>query len=136
MAWYGSYELEGIKLYNPLDIDRTLLSNKFFYYWTDTSSREVIINCLNCNDESIKTIIGKLMIGNKIPIDLNFLADDLININSANKAFITLIYLGYLAYDEVSSSCYISNYEILKELGRVLKVIDWKEYKEAIVNSF
>ena len=76
------------------------------------------------------------MIGNKIPIDLNFLADDLININSANKAFITLIYLGYLAYDEVSSSCYISNYEILKELGRVLKVIDWKEYKEAIVNSF
>ena len=134
-SWYGSYEIEGIKLYNPLDIDRTLLRNKFFYYWTDTSSIEVIINCLNCNDESIRTIIGKLIIGNKIPINLN-LANDLININSSNKAFITLIYLGYLAYDEVSSSCYIPNYEILKEFGRVIKVIDWKEYKEAIVNSF
>ncbi len=68
------------------------------------------------------------MTGEKVSVDVTMFENDLTQIYNKDSALTVLIHLGYLAYDETTKSCYIPNYEILKEFERAVKVIDWKEY--------
>ena len=111
-SWYGSYEIEGIKLYYPLSVYRAISDNRFDLYWILTSSIEALTRYMDYDNGKLKGITMKLMIRKKIPLNITIFQNNLTKVESRDQALTMLILLGYLAYDEVSSSCYIPNYEI------------------------
>ena len=134
-TWYDGYKLNGIELYNPRSVVKVVTTKKFGDYWTETSAIESIIKYLKYENGDLKDVLASLMTGSETQVDVSLFRNDLTQIYSADSALTVLIHLGYLAYDEVTKSCYIPNYEILKEFERAVKVIDWKEYSDPIKTS-
>jgi len=134
-TWYDGYKLDGVELYNPRSVVKVVTSKKFGDYWTQTSAIESIIKYLKYQDGDLKNVLASLMTDGKTNVDVTMFENDLTKIYSADSALTVLIHLGYLAYDEDRKSCYIPNYEILKEFERAVKVIDWKEYINPINTS-
>ncbi len=133
-TWYDGYKLDGVELYNPRSIVKVVTSKKFGDYWTQTSAIESIIKYLKYQDGDLKNVLASIMTGGKTNVDVTMFENDLTKIYSADFALTVLIHLGYLAYDETTKSCYIPNYEILKEFERTVKVIDWKEYSNLLIH--
>ena len=134
-TWYDGYKLNGIELYNPRSVVKVVTTKKFGDYWTETSAIESIIKYLKYENGDLKDVLASLMTGSETQVDVSLFRNDLTQIYSADSALTVLIHLGYLAYDEVTKSCYIPNYEILKEFERAVKVINWKEYSDPIKTS-
>ena len=123
-TWYDGYKLNGIELYNPRSVVKVVTTKKFGDYWTETSAIESIIKYLKYENGDLKDVLASLMTGSETQVDVSLFRNDLTQIYSADSALTVLIHLGYLAYDEVTKSCYIPNYEILKEFERAVKVIN------------
>ena len=134
-TWYDGYKLNGVELYNPRSVVKVVTTKKFGDYWTETSAIESVIKYLKYENGDLKGVLASLMTGCETQVDVSLFRNDLTQIYSADSALTVLIHLGYLAYDEVTKSCYIPNYEILKEFERAVKVINWKEYSDPIKTS-
>ncbi len=133
--WYDGYKLNGIELYNPKSVNECIIKNKCGDYWTKTSSIEAVTDYMNFDNGELKDIIAKMMVGEKIQLNVSEFQNDLTKVNSRDAALTVLIHLGYLAYDELSASCYIPNYEISLEFENALKELDWDEIYNPISNS-
>ena len=127
-SWYDGYKLKGVELYNPRSVVKVVTTKQFGDYWTQTSAIESVTKYLKYQDGDLKNVLASLMTGEKVSVDVTMFENDLTQIYNKDSALTVLIHLGYLAYDEITKSCYIPNYEILKEFERAVKVIDWKEY--------
>lgn len=134
-TWYDGYKLDGVELYNPRSVVKIVTSKKFGDYWTQTSAIESIIKYLKYQGGDLKNVLASLMTDGKTNVDVTMFENDLTQIYSADSALTVLIHLGYLAYDEDTKSCYIPNYEILKEFEMAVNLIDWKEYSNPINTS-
>ena len=76
-SWYGSYKIEGIKLYNPLSVYRAISDNRFDLYWILTSSIEALTRYMDYDNGKLKGITMKLMIRKKIPFNITIFQNDL-----------------------------------------------------------
>ena len=123
-TWYDGYKLNGIELYNPRSVVKVVTTKKFGDYWTETSAIESIIKYLKYENGDLKDVLASLMTGSETQVDVSLFRNDLTQIYNKDSALTVLIHLGYLAYDEITKSCYIPNYEILKEFERAVKVIN------------
>ena len=133
--WYNGYNLNGISLYNPKSVVEAVLRGKCDEYWNRTSSIEALTDYMNYNNDELKDIICKMIIGEKVEVNVRKFGNDLTKVNSADCALTVLIHLGYLAYDEDLKSCYIPNYEIRQEFENAIEELDWKEIYNPISNS-
>ena len=133
--WYDGYRLNGVELYNPKSVVDSLLKNKCGDYWTKTSSIEAVTDYMNYDNGELKDSIAMMIAGDKIPLNVSEFQNDLTKVNSRDAALTVLIHLGYLAYDELTKSCYIPNYEISLEFENALKELDWEEIYNPIFNS-
>ena len=133
--WYDGYKLNSIELYNPKSVVDSLLKNKCGDYWTKTSSIEAITDYMNYDNGELKDIIAAMMAGEKVPVNVSKFQNDLTKVNSRDAALTVLIHLGYLAYDELTKSCYIPNYEISLEFENALEELKWDEIYNPISNS-
>ena len=134
-SWYNGYNLNGVSLYNPKSVVEAVLRGKCKDYWVQTSAIEAVTNYMNYDNGELKDIICKMLLGNKVEIDVTEFENDLTKVDSADSALTVLIHLGYLAYDKKLKVCYIPNYEIKKEFERALKKLNWKEIYNPISNS-
>ena len=133
--WYNGYNLNGISLYNPKSVVEAVLRGECDDYWTQTSAIEAVTNYMNYDNGELKDIICKMILGDKVDIDVSEFGNDLTKVDSADCALTVLIHLGYLAYDKKLKVCYIPNYEIKQEFERALKKLNWKEIYNPISNS-
>ena len=133
--WYNGYNLNGISLYNPKSVVEAVLRGECDDYWTQTSAIEAVTNYMNYHKGELKDIICKMILGDKVDIDVSEFGNDLTKVDSADSALTVLIHLGYLAYDKKLKVCYIPNYEIKQEFERALKKLNWKEIYNPISNS-
>ena len=133
--WYDGYRLNGVELYNPKSVVDSLLKNKCGDYWTKTSSIEAVTDYMNYDNGELKDSIAMMIAGDKIPLNVSEFQNDLTKVNSRDAALTVLIHLGYLAYDELTKSCYIPNYEISLEFENALKELKWDEIYNPISNS-
>ncbi len=90
---------------------------------------------MNYDHGALKDLFAKMILGEKVEVDVSLFDNDLTKVDSKDAAMTVLIHLGYLAYDEENESCYIPNYEIKQEFQRALKKLDWKEIYNPIGNS-
>ncbi len=90
---------------------------------------------MNYDQGVLKGTIAKMILGEKVPVDVSYFSNDLTKINSADEALTVLIHLGYLAYDEENKTCSIPNYEIRLEFEKALKELKWNETYDPISNS-
>ena len=90
---------------------------------------------MNYDHGELKDIITRMILGEKVNVDVSLFDNDLTLVNSKDAALTVLIHLGYLAYDEENKSCFIPNYEIKEEFQRGLKDLHWKEIYNPIDNS-
>ena len=134
-SWYNGYNLNGISLYNPKSVVEAVLRGECDDYWTQTSAIEAVTNYMNYDNGELKDIICKMIIGEKVDVNVRKFGNDLTKVNSADCALTVLIHLGYLAYDKKLKVCYIPNYEIKQEFERALKKLNWKEIYNPISNS-
>ncbi len=133
--WYDGYRLNGIEIYNPKSVVEAISSGKCQDYWTYTSATEAIMDYMNYDHGALKDLFAKMILGEKVEVDVSLFDNDLTKVDSKDAALTVLIHLGYLAYDEENESCYIPNYEIKQEFQRALKKLDWKEIYNPIGNS-
>ncbi len=134
-SWYNGYNLNGVSLYNPKSVVEAVLRGECDDYWVQTSAIEAVTNYMNYDNGELKDIICKMLLGNKVEIDVTEFENNLTKVDSADSALTVLIHLGYLAYDKKLKVCYIPNYEIKKEFERALKKLNWKEIYNPISNS-
>ena len=134
-SWYNGYNLNGVSLYNPKSVVEAVLRGECDDYWVQTSAIEAVTNYMNYDNGELKDIICKMLLGNKVEIDVTEFENDLTKVDSTDSALTVLIHLGYLAYDKKLKVCYIPNYEIKKEFERALKKLNWKEIYNPISNS-
>ena len=137
--WYNGYNLKGISLYNPKSVVEAVKYGECSDYWTQTSAIEAITNYMNYDNGVLKDTIARMLIGEKIDVNVSKFENDLTKVNSTDAALTVLIHLGYLAYipsDEVGRGyCYIPNYEIRLEFERALEELNWTELYDPISNS-
>ncbi len=133
--WYEGYNIAGMEIYNPLDVCDTIQYEEFYPYWTYTGALESLTNYMNYDHGVLKGTIAKMILGEKVPVNVSYFSNDLTKINSTDAALTVLIHLGYLAYDEENKSCYIPNYEIRLEFEKALKELKWNETYDPISNS-
>ncbi len=134
-AWYDGYNLNGNSLYNPNSVVEAVTTGVYDDYWSQTSATEAITSYMNYDHGQLKDIICKMLIGEKVNVDVSEFDNDLTKIDSADSALTVLIHLGYLAYDLKSKVCYIPNYEIKKKFELSLKKLKWNEIYNPISNS-
>ena len=134
-SWYNGYNLNGISLYNPKSVVEAVLRGKCGDYWTKTSAIEAVTNYMNYDNGELKDMICKMIIGEKVEVNVRKFGNDLTKVNSADCALTVLIHLGYLAYDEDLKACYIPNYEIRQEFENAIEELDWHEIYNPISNS-
>ncbi len=134
-AWYDGYNLNGVSLYNPNSVVEAVTTGVYDDYWSQTSATEAITSYMNYDHGQLKDIICKMLIGDKVDVDVSEFDNDLTKIDSADSALTVLIHLGYLAYDLKSKVCYIPNYEIKKKFELSLKKLKWNEIYNPITNS-
>ncbi len=134
-SWYDGYNLNGVSLYNPNSVVEAVTTGVYDDYWSQTSATEAITSYMNYDHGQLKDIICKMLIGDKVNVNVSEFDNDLTKIDSADSALTVLIHLGYLAYDLKSKVCYIPNYEIKKKFELSLKKLKWNEIYNPISNS-
>ena len=121
--WYDGYYLENLEIYNPRSVVEAIRRKKFKDFWNVTGALESVTNYMNYDNGKLKENITIMLAGEKIPVDVTLFDNDLTEITTEDAALTVLIHLGYLSYDEESSTCYIPNYEIRKEFEKAVKVL-------------
>ena len=134
-SWYNGYNLNGVSLYNPKSVVEAVLRGKCKDYWVQTSAIEAVTNYMNYDNGKLKDIICKMLLGEKVKVNVRKFENDLTKVNSSDSALTVLIHLGYLAYDEDLEACYIPNYEIKQEFVNAVDKLNWHEIYNPISNS-
>ena len=134
-SWYNGYNLNGVSLYNPKSVVEAVLRGECDDYWVQTSAIEAVTNYMNYDNGKLKDIICKMLLGEKVKVNVRKFENDLTKVNSSDSALTVLIHLGYLAYDEDLEACYIPNYEIKQEFVNAVDKLNWHEIYNPISNS-
>ncbi len=133
--WYNGYHFGKISIYNPKSVVEAIIERKFSDYWTSTGALESVTNYMNYDNGELKSIITRMLAGEKVELNVMKFSNDLTKINSRDAALTVLIHLGHLAYDEGTKSSYIPNYEIQNEFETALDELNWSELYNPISGS-
>lgn len=125
--WYDGYDLDGVRIYNPVSVNTALIDKKFDQCWTLAHSIEYLANYLNYGDGALKSEAATLLSGDNVPVCVRLFENDLGKIDSKDEALTALIHLGYLTYDSDSKTCRIPNYEIRLSFVEAVKHLKWNE---------
>lgn len=126
--WYDGYILEEYQVYNPKAVVSVLLKGSFKSYWSETASYDAIVPLINMNYDGLKTSIIEMLSGDTIKVNTTTFRNDTVNFKSKDDVLTYLIHLGYIGYDEVKKSAFITNEEIRQELKNAVESKRWNEF--------
>ncbi len=134
--WYDGYRIGGeYHLYNPYSVMRAIEDERFKSYWATTGAYDSVKTYIQMNFDGLKDDIIRMLAGEHIYVTTTAFQNDMHIVNSKDDVLTVLIHLGYLAYDEDASECYIPNKEVADEMGNAVKVTSWKNLVKAIEDS-
>ena len=122
--WYDGYKLNGYDIYAPTDIIECVKENKIRNYWANTSTYRVVSDLINMNFDGTKDSVNKLIINEKVSINVASYSNSMTNFSSLDDVFTYLIHTGYLSYDENEQVCYIPNNEVREEWKNAIRLMD------------
>lgn len=148
--WYDGYILKangriGIgnktqpkvyEIYNPISVVQAIRKNECVSYWTKTETYEALKRYIMLNMGGLKDTVIKLMAGERVKVDTQSFANDMVTFGSTDDVLTLLIHLGYLGYDSGTGEVFIPNNEIRDEFKTSIKnEADWQVIAEAIKAS-
>lgn len=125
--WYDGYLLEDYQVYNPKAVVSTLLKGRFRSYWSETGSYEAIIPLINMDFDGLKAAIIEMLSGAAVKVNTSTFKNDAVSFKRRDDVLTYLIHLGYLAFNQVDQTAFISNEEIRQELTVATESTKWNE---------
>ncbi len=132
-SWFGAYLMDGKAIYNPISVNNAI-KDRCEGRWVFTASREPLAQCMDFGAGELKGDFEALMDGERLPVRIRLLWGDFGEIKNREQALTTLIYLGYLGYDEESKECFIPNKEIAKDVVLASLDLKWDEMAGAMLS--
>ena len=134
--WYDGYKIGSYSsIYNPRSVNMYVSSGKIGTYWNSTETYEALRIHITHKDISLHDIIVRLLANESVPVDTRLFTNDMRSFESQDDILTLLIHLGYLSYDEQSSTVHIPNREISDEFVTAVKRGGWPVVVNAIMNS-
>ena len=96
-------------------------SKKFKSFWTNTETYEALQIYIDLNKDGLKEAVVEMLAGGKCRIDTGTFQNDMTSFKSKDDVLTLLVHLGYLAYDETTTSAFIPNEEVRGEFIRSVK---------------
>lgn len=119
--WYDGYELFGIgPIYNPNSVMKAIQKKRFNSYWLQSSAADNLLNFIKWDVDGLRQAIVELMGGVEIEIDTAGYDNDL-SYDTRDAALTMFVHLGYLSYNQDTSTVHIPNEEIRLEYARTLR---------------
>lgn len=120
--WYDGYRfLRANHIYNPKSIVDAMLEEEFRSFWTSTETYEALQVYIDLDIDGLKQSVISLLAGDACQIDTGSFQNDMTSCKSRDDILTLLVHLGYLAYDERTSSVFVPNEEVRNEFIRALK---------------
>ena len=118
--WYDGYNLKGLEIYSPKSVINAIEEGVCDDYWSQTSSYEALKDNILMDFNGIKSDVIRMVSGESISVNVSKFTNSRV-VNSKDDVFTALIHLGYLGYRYSEQTCFIPNYELLKEWINVLE---------------
>ena len=133
--WYDGYNLKGLDIYSPKSVITALTKKQCDDYWTQTGSYEALKDYILLDFNGIKSDVIRMVSEENIPVNVSKFTNSRV-VNSKDDVFTALIHLGYLGYNYSEKTCFIPNYELMKEWINVLEdTPDYEGVAELIKES-
>ena len=134
--WYDGYHIGREKsIYNPYSVMKAIQRGVCKSYWTTTGAYDSVVTYIQMNFEGLKDDIIRMLSGERVYVDTTEFTNDMHIVRSKNDVLTVLVHLGYLAYDEDESECFIPNKEVGDEMNKAVKATSWDEIAKTIQNS-
>ncbi|MBR6229129.1 MAG: AAA family ATPase [Eubacterium sp.] len=135
-GWYDGYSINGVELYNPESVVKSMKKEEYGGYWSKTSSYQVITDRIKQNFKGIKDDIIRMLAGEEIDVNVTSYLNTMDSFFTKDDVFTYLIHLGYLAYDRKNGTCRIPNREVRQEWFNAIAVNrEYEATDEIIKNS-
>ena len=118
--WYDGYNLKGLEIYSPKSVINAIEEGVCDDYWSQTSSYEALKDNILMDFNGIKSDVIRMVSGESISVNVSKFTNSRV-VNSKDDVFTALIHLGYLGYNYSEQTCFIPNYELMKEWINVLE---------------
>ena len=118
--WYDGYNLKGLEIYSPKSVINAIEEGVCDDYWSQTSSYEALKDNILMDFNGIKSDVIRMVSGESISVNVSKFTNSRV-LNSKDDVFTALIHLGYLGYRYSEQTCFIPNYELMKEWINVLE---------------
>ena len=105
-----------------------ILKNGQFGSFFSESKTNGLSVALDKKFEDLKDKIIALLNGHKVRVDSTSFENNLESLNNTDAVLVYLVLLGYLGFDEVTSSVYVPNESIRRVLYREITSRKWPEY--------
>ena len=125
--WYDGYCLQGIDIYNPESVVKSIKRGRFGSYWGKTSTYEAITDRIRQDFEGTQENVVKMLSGEHVDVNVTGYLNTMDSFATKDDLFTYLMYIGYLAYDIDEGTCRIPNKEVRQEWFNAIAVVD--DYK-------
>lgn len=131
--WYDGYTFQKeLHIYNPKSVVDSIRRKSFSSYWTQTETFEALREYIDADYDGLKTAIVQMLSGDRYKVNTRTFQNDMTTFKNKDDVLTLLIHLGYLAYDQDSTSVFIPNTEILEEFKNAVEASKWEEVMKLI----
>lgn len=133
--WYDGYCLQGIEIYNPQSVVKSLKKKYFDSYWGITSTYEAIADRIRQDFKGTHEDVVRMLSGEHVDVNVTRFLNTMTSFATKDDLFTYLIHIGYLAYDRNEKTCRIPNKEIRQEWFNAIEVIDDYKVTDGIIKA-
>jgi hypothetical protein len=124
-----------VHAYAPFSVVSACETHAVGPYWTSSEATETLRQYADMDFDGLQQAIVQVVGGASVKVDIGTFENDMHDVSSSDDVLTLLCHLGYLVYDEQSSTARVPNEEVRAELGRALKRSRHKEVARIIRNS-
>ena len=134
--WYDGYRIgDESHVFNPYSVIRAIDDNRYRSYWSTTGAYDFVKTYIQMNYDGLKDDIIRMLAGEHVYVNTLKFQNDMHIVRSKNDVLTVLIHLGYLAFNEDSTECYIPNKEVADEFLNAVEDTSWTRLVDAITAS-
>lgn len=133
--WYDGYRLGGYDVYCPRSVVRAVREKRCGDFWASTESYEALQVYLDLDFDGLRQAIIAMLANEPQPLDTLTFVNDMTTFKRKDDVLTLLVHLGYLGFNEVTSSAFIPNEEIRRQFVAALSTGRRAELARLVQNS-
>ena len=134
--WYDGYAFsDGISIYNPYSVMKSIQMRRFESYWQKTSAAEGLTTYINMNFDGLQDDVLRLIAGEQLEVSVDGFENDVKSFKNKDDVITLLVHLGYLAYDADECTVRIPNKEVRTEFNMLIRNFSMNKLNKLVCNS-